>query len=120
MTRALGVVGVWKAYPDWSAGPRTLRAAIAERTPLLHRDGHKRWALRDVSFDLRAGESVGLVGHNGAGKSTLLRLVAGLGRPTRGEIAADPYERCHATGAFILIDEATNDTVAAGMVTAAR
>jgi len=33
-----------------------------------------------------------------------------------GEIAADPYVRCHATGAFILIDEATNDTVAAGMI----
>jgi sulfate adenylyltransferase large subunit len=33
-----------------------------------------------------------------------------------GEIAADPYEQCHATGAFILVDEATNDTVAAGMV----
>jgi sulfate adenylyltransferase subunit 1 (EFTu-like GTPase family) len=33
-----------------------------------------------------------------------------------GEVAPDPYERCHATGAFILVDEATNDTVAAGMV----
>ncbi len=33
-----------------------------------------------------------------------------------GEIAPDAYERCHATGAFILVDEATNDTVAAGMV----
>jgi sulfate adenylyltransferase large subunit len=33
-----------------------------------------------------------------------------------GEVAADPYERCHATGAFILVDETTNDTVAAGMV----
>ena len=33
-----------------------------------------------------------------------------------GEIAADAYEQCHATGAFILVDEATNDTVAAGMV----
>src|SRR4051812_29653591 len=33
-----------------------------------------------------------------------------------GEIAADAYERCHATGAFILVDESTNDTVAAGMV----
>src|SRR6478735_6095820 len=33
-----------------------------------------------------------------------------------GEIAADPYEQCHATGAFILVDESTNDTVAAGMV----
>jgi sulfate adenylyltransferase subunit 1 (EFTu-like GTPase family) len=33
-----------------------------------------------------------------------------------GEIAADPYARCHATGAFILVDEASHDTVAAGMV----
>jgi sulfate adenylyltransferase subunit 1 (EFTu-like GTPase family) len=33
-----------------------------------------------------------------------------------GEIAADPYEQCHATGAFILVDEGTNDTVAAGMI----
>jgi sulfate adenylyltransferase subunit 1 (EFTu-like GTPase family) len=33
-----------------------------------------------------------------------------------GEIAADPYSQCHATGAFILVDESTNDTVAAGMV----
>jgi sulfate adenylyltransferase large subunit len=33
-----------------------------------------------------------------------------------GEIAADPYERCHATGAFILVDEFTHDTVAAGMI----
>jgi sulfate adenylyltransferase large subunit len=33
-----------------------------------------------------------------------------------GEVAPDAYERCHATGAFILVDEATNDTVAAGMV----
>src|SRR4051794_622628 len=38
----------------------------------------------------------------------------------RGAIAAPRHERCHATGAFILIDETTNDTVAAGMVTAAR
>ena len=33
-----------------------------------------------------------------------------------GEIAADAYEQCHATGAFILVDEATNDTVGAGMI----
>jgi sulfate adenylyltransferase subunit 1 (EFTu-like GTPase family) len=33
-----------------------------------------------------------------------------------GEIAADAYAQCHATGAFILVDESTNDTVAAGMV----
>jgi lipopolysaccharide transport system ATP-binding protein len=45
------------------------------------------WALRDVNFDVRAGESVAIVGSNGAGKSTLLRLVCGLGRPTTGEVS---------------------------------
>ena len=44
------------------------------------------WALREVSFTLEKGRSVGIIGHNGAGKSTLLRLICGLGRPTTGKI----------------------------------
>jgi lipopolysaccharide transport system ATP-binding protein len=44
------------------------------------------WALRDVSFELRRGECLGLVGHNGAGKTTLLRLLNGLIRPDAGRI----------------------------------
>jgi lipopolysaccharide transport system ATP-binding protein len=43
-------------------------------------------ALDDVSFDLAAGESLGIVGENGAGKSTLLKVVAGVITPTRGRI----------------------------------
>jgi len=44
------------------------------------------WALRDVSLRLEPGESVGLIGHNGAGKTTLLKLLAGISRPTRGQV----------------------------------
>jgi len=42
------------------------------------------WALRDVSFDLRRGDSLGLVGVNGSGKSTLLKIIAGVMKPTKG------------------------------------
>jgi Cu-processing system ATP-binding protein len=43
-------------------------------------------AVRDVSFSLREGETVALVGHNGAGKTTLMKLMLGLIRPTSGDI----------------------------------
>ncbi len=44
------------------------------------------WALKDVSFQLRRGEALGLVGKNGSGKSTLLRIIAGLIRPDTGSV----------------------------------
>lgn len=44
------------------------------------------WALKDVSFELRRGEALGLVGKNGSGKSTLLRIIAGLIKPDIGSV----------------------------------
>jgi lipopolysaccharide transport system ATP-binding protein len=47
---------------------------------------HDHWAVKDVGFDVRRGESLGILGRNGAGKSTLLKLIAGVLQPTIGSV----------------------------------
>ncbi|MGN0624947.1 MAG: ABC transporter ATP-binding protein [Oscillospiraceae bacterium] len=45
------------------------------------------WALRDVSFSVRPGEVLGIIGHNGAGKSTVLKVISGILKPTSGSVS---------------------------------
>ena len=46
----------------------------------------KHWVLKDVSFEVKKGECVGIIGRNGAGKTTLLQILCGITKPTRGEV----------------------------------
>jgi ABC-type polysaccharide/polyol phosphate transport system ATPase subunit len=50
------------------------------------RKSGEMWALRNLSFEVKEGEALGIVGHNGAGKTTILRVLAGITTPTAGEI----------------------------------
>lgn len=68
--------------PPFGNGVVSVRNVVKEY-PM---NGGTRRVLDDISFDVKAGEKIAILGHNGAGKSTLVRLIAGIEPPTSGEI----------------------------------
>ncbi|MFC5503393.1 ABC transporter ATP-binding protein [Lysinimonas soli] len=64
---------------------KSLKERIVNRgTERAHREDF--WALRDISFDIPSGSTLGLVGHNGSGKSTLLKVIGGIIEPSSGTV----------------------------------
>ena len=80
---AIEFEGVSKSYPIYEKPGDRLAELITLNRLKRHRDF---WALRDVSFQVKQGETFCIVGENGSGKSTLLQLVAGIFQPTSGKV----------------------------------
>lgn len=85
----LGLPTQVKAPPAPRPVPAPLRQGLAFEHVSFAYPGTGREVLRDVTFTLRAGERLAVVGANGAGKSTLVKLIARLYDPTAGRILAD-------------------------------
>jgi ABC-2 type transport system ATP-binding protein len=79
---AIEVAGVSKRFWLFREKPTSIKARL-----LTSRSrAEEFWALRDVSFEVEEGTTLGLIGHNGSGKTTVLKCIAGILRPTEGTI----------------------------------
>ena len=78
-----------RSKPDALPIPQPLRRGFVFEGVGFRYEGSERWALRDLSFELHAGEVLALVGENGAGKTTLVKLLARLYDPDEGRILLD-------------------------------
>jgi len=76
--------GVKKLYKLFSSDKKRLLSVFSKRVKYT-----KMWAVDDVSFEIRQGESVAIFGVNGAGKSTVLKMITGVAFPTEGWIDVD-------------------------------
>lgn len=82
MSSLLKVQSVGKCYASWNS--EWMRFLSWFGMPFKPAEQH--WVLRNISFAVGPGESVGIVGQNGAGKSTLLKLITGTSQPTLGKV----------------------------------
>jgi len=89
---AISVHDIGKMYPLYSNPRDRLRQSLWYALPRFLRGSQapvffkEFWALHEVSFEVRKGESLGIIGENGSGKSTLLQIIAGTLAPTCGEV----------------------------------
>lgn len=80
----LAVHNISKCYHIYDKPRDRLKQAVARRFKTYYKPF---WALKDINFEVKRGEAVGIVGRNGSGKSTLLQIIAGTLTPTEGEVS---------------------------------
>ena len=81
---SISVKNVGKAYKIY---PNRFSRLYEWISPIKRARHNLKWILKDISFNVGKGETVGIIGVNGAGKSTLLKLITGTTQPTTGSIA---------------------------------
>lgn len=81
---AIRVKHLEKMYKLYNKPSDRLRETLGLRVPVK-----EHYALKDVSFDVKRGETVGIIGTNGSGKSTILKIITGVLNPTKGEVEVD-------------------------------
>ena len=81
---AIQVKHLDKMYKLYNKPSDRLRETLGLKVPVK-----EHYALRDVSFDVKRGETVGIIGTNGSGKSTILKIITGVLNPTAGEVTVD-------------------------------
>ena len=80
---AITVDHVSKLYKLYDKPSDRFKEAMGLTKKKLYRE---HYALRDVSFDVKRGESIGIIGTNGSGKSTMLKIITGVLNPTEGQV----------------------------------
>jgi lipopolysaccharide transport system ATP-binding protein len=88
---AIRVSNLSKCYQIYDAPRDRLKQFVVPRLQKMTGQASKQyyrefWALKDVSFEIKKGETIGIIGRNGSGKSTLLQMVCGTLSPTNGSI----------------------------------
>ncbi len=80
------VKGVDKVYKLYDSN----KARVADTLGLTRKKNYREhYALKDMSFEVKKGECVGLIGTNGSGKSTILKIITGVLSPTRGDVSVN-------------------------------